>query len=495
MIGSWHLAADIGSESGKIIAGRIVNGKIETAELHRFRTQDFRLNNRRARNFYRYHEEILHSLKLFADQYGSELCSIGVDAWGGDFVLLDRKGNITRLPSSYRDHAFSDVAKIVERNFGRFNLYRITGNQEMPTDTLHQILRLQQEDEPSIEAPHAILFVADVFHYLLGGEISCEHSLVSYSRIFNRERDDWDDSILDAFGIPRSIKTKISHAGECVGQVNPRILADAGIFGTVDIITPCSHDTACAALAVADAGDDWAFISSGTWSLMGTETPVSIHSEEAWRHNFSNSTMPLMTNMFKKNITGTWIIQQCKDAWKKYSYSEIVELAKNAPDLDCFVDVDAPDLYANDDMPGMICGMIGEYFGIRVDPEDAGAVARIIFQSMALKYDFYLGKLLKAAGKTISKIYIVGGGSKNYLINQFTANASGYPVYTGVFEASSVGNLLLQAYGCGELADKDAMRRVVINSFPQNCFQPEDRERWALKREIFLRDVPHRSEF
>lgn len=485
-----HLAIDIGSESGRAFVGYIKDEKIVLKEIHRFKTQDFLLNNRRARNFYRYHEEIQKGLKIYAEKYGEKLESIGVDAWGGDFILLDRKGNIARLPSFYRDCALSDMSTVIEQKYGQRKLYAKTGNAEMRNDTLQQILRLQEENEPSIDDPRAILFVADAFHYLLGGKICCEHSLASYCRFFNNLKNDWDDEILDTFGIPGSIKTPVVYAGETIGTVNREILDAAGITGEVKIITPCSHDTACAALAIADLGDDWAFISSGTWSLMGFETPAPVITDKSWSNNFSNSSMPLRTNMFKKNVTGTWIIQQCKEKWNKYTYDEIVNLAEQAADKECFVNVDAPELFFNLDMPLEVCKLVKRDFGMEIDPDDVGTVARICFQSLALRYKYFLEKLVDAADKSVSRIYIVGGGSRNRLINQFTANATGYPVFTGVYEGSTVGNILLQAYGYGEIKSKTEMRQIVCNTFPQTVFEPQFTEEWNRKYELFLAKVP-----
>ena len=491
-----HLAVDIGSESGRAFAGHIENGRLCAEEIHRFRTQFMQLGDRSIRNFYRYHEEILEALRLYAVKYGPDLASVGVDAWGGDFVLLNRAGDVLRLPSSYRANALaSDAAAVAEDKFGAWNIYRRNGNQSMPTDTLHQLIRLRAANDPSLDDPRAILFVADLFHYFLGAEPACEHSLASYCRVYNAARDDWDEEILRAFGIPPAIRTKIVRAGDVIGRVNGKILRQAGLDEGVPIVTPCSHDTACAALAVPDEGDDWAFISSGTWSLMGVETAAPVLGELAFRSNFSNSTMPLMTNMFKKNITGTWIIQQCAKAWARYGYDEIVSLAEAAADEDLFIDIDATDFYAPEDMPAAVSAFVARNFGRNVAPDDAGAIARIVFQSMALKYRYYLEKLLEASGRRISKIYILGGGSKNRLINRFTAAATGYSVFTGVYEASSTGNLLLQAYGCGELKDKAQMRRVVKDSFPLNEFSPDGAAAWDRKYKAYLKHAAKRNEW
>ncbi len=482
-----HLAIDLGSESGRAIVGYVENGELHTEEIYRFRTQFMQIHGKSVRNFYRYHEEIVRAMQICAQRYGPALYSIGVDAWGGDFVLLNRTGDICRMPKSYRSQAVSaDAAALINEKIGEWEIYKKNGNMKMPTDTLSQLVRLREKRDPSMDDPRGLLFVADAFHYFLGAEPCCEHSLASYGRFFNRAADIWDTEILAALDIPQSICGKIVRAGDTIGIVDPHLCREAGLCEGVRIITPCSHDTACAALAVPDMGSDWAFISSGTWSLLGMETDAPVLNRAAFEANLSNSTMPLMTNMFKKNITGTWIIQQCKSVWGQYSYDDLVNLAEQAPEEDLLVDVNATRFYAPEDMTKAVAGAVWDNFGVAVDPRDAGRVSRIVFQSMAMRYRYYLDRLLQACGKKITKIYILGGGSKNRLINSFTASATGYPVYTGVCEASSTGNLLLQAYGSGELKDKAQMREVVCKSHQSRYFPVEQPEKWKRKYEIFL---------
>lgn len=489
-----HLAIDIGSESGRATVGYIENDKLMTKEIHRFKTQFMTLRDVSVRNFYRFHEEIIKALKIFASEYGNELSSIGVDAWGGDFVLLNRAGEINRLPESYRNVTSSaDVDDIVEKKFGIKSLYFRNGNQIMPNDTLTQLIRLRVSDDPSLDDPHTLLFVSDLFHYFLGAKPCCEHSLASYSRLYNINSKDWDYDVLRAFDLPATITNEIVYAGDKIGSVSQSILADAGIKGNVDIITPCSHDTSCAALAIPDCGDEWAFLSSGTWSLLGLETDLPIVNDFTFESNFSNSSMPVKANMFKKNITGTWIIQQCCQKWEMYDYNQIVQQAEAADDIDAFIDVNSEEFYSSADMPNAISCAVKHDFDLDVSPLDIGTVSRIVFQSMALKYRFYLSKLLKASGKSIKKIYVLGGGSKNRLLNQFTANACGYMVSAGVYEASTTGNLLLQAFGSGELKDVSEMRQIVINTFPQNLYYPQNAEKWAEKFEVFLRKAAKKN--
>lgn len=493
---NMHLAIDIGSESGRAIVGYLENGRLHTEEIYRFKTQFMQVRGRSLRNFYRYHEEILKALAIYARRFGGRLASIGVDAWGGDFVLLNRKGDIIKLPESYRSNAETeDLAGLVESKFGAREIYRRNGNQKMPTDTLHQLIRLRQGDDPSLDDPRGLLFVADAFHYMLGARPCCEHSLASYSRIYNVDTDTWDAEIMRAFDLPLAMRSEIVAAGETIGFVDGAILRQAGLEGPVPIVAPCSHDTSCAALCVADTGTDWAFISSGTWSLMGVETEGCVRNDIAYAYNFSNSTMPLKCNMFKKNITGTWIIQQCCKRWGNDSYDDVVNRAEAAPDMDLFIDINAGEFYAPADMPKAIAEAVRRDFGADIAPDDQGRIARIVFESMALKYQYYLTHLLEACGKKISRIYILGGGSRNRLINQFTASATGYPVRVGVYEASAAGNLLLQMYGCGELKDKRDMRQVVIDSYPQSEFLPEGNARWKEKFKIYMERAAQKNQW
>ncbi len=492
-----HLAVDIGSESGRVFVGYVEDGKVYTEEIHRFRTQFMQLRDRSVRNIYRYHEEILYALKLYAEKYGDELESIGVDSWGSDFVLLDRDGNISRLPASYRATSVSmDAAEIIEQKMGLKEVYYRTGNQAMPTDTLSQLVRLIRDRDPSLDAPGGILFMGDVYHYMLGAKACCEHSLASYSRFYNNREQHWDEEIMERLGIPRTLQTPVVYAGDTIGTVDERILAEAGIRGGVKIVTPCTHDTSCAALAVPDLGTDWLFISSGTWSLIGTETQSPVMNEISYAYNLSNSTMPLKTNMLKKNIQGMWIIQQCRQAWGDCcSYAEIVQQAEQITDNACYIDVDMEEFYAPENMPKAVCNAVKRDFGVEVNWKDIPRVSRICFESLALKYRYYSDKLLSAANKKVSKVYILGGGSYNGLVNQFTANATGYPVYTGVYEGSNVANVLLQSYGCGEIKDKKEMRQIVCNTFATQKYTPEDTEVWDLKYEIFERKVSHKAQW
>lgn len=481
-----HLAIDMGSESGRAIVGWLEDGTLRTDPIHRFRTQFTRVHGKDYRNLYRFNDEIQRALSLYAEKYGPRLDSVSVCSWGGDFSVLNRDGNLNHLPISYRSmNTVEQTQALIEETFGERALYERNGNQRMPSDPLRILLRMKLDGDPSLDDPHGMLFVADAMHYLLGAEACCERSMPTFGRLYDFRRDDWDYEVFDRFGLPRGLCTKVVPPGTPIGFVDSAIVKAAGLEGAVPIVTSCTHDTACALTAVPDNGDGWAFISCGTWALMGLEADAPVINDIAFANNFNNSSVPFGRTMFKRNMTGTWIIEQCRQRWGRYSYDEIVDLAEAAGESDLSIDINSRDFYDPEDMPAAISAALKRDFGAEVDPGDVPAIAGVVYRSMALEFQRYLGALLKAADRRIDRIYMLGGGSRNRLIAQYTANACGYRVYTGVYEGSAVGNLLLQAYACGELADKAAMRRVSANTFPQKAYEPRDAEIWRRRFSIF----------
>lgn len=481
-----HVAVDIGAASGRMFMGEVRDGVLSASEIHRFVTRDVFLVDRRVRNFYRYYEDILHGLQVYARQYGPVLDSIGVDGFGSDFTLLDRSGQPAMLTPSYRQGNLESMRGRIEELFGGYALYRRNGNHSMVSDTLQQLLRMRKLGEPAIDNPGAILFFADIFHYLLGAPACVEHSLASYSRFYNNLEQEWDDEVLAAFQLPAGLKTPVVHCGEQIGTVHRQISHDTGLRPGTRIITPCSHDTACAALAVPDNGDDWIFISSGSWSLLGTETDSPVLSEKAYRANMSNSSMPFGANMLKKNIAGMWLMQECQRIWQKYRFEQLVEFAEAADADDLYIDVDEHRFYAPENMAEEVSDDVFSRYGVRIEPDDVGRITRVCLQSIAMKYRYFVDLVIDLTGKKIGKIHILGGGGRNRLLNALTANITGLPVFTGVYEASVTGNLLLQAYGYGQLATRSAIRDVVKNSCPLIKTEPRECAAWEKRYRKYI---------
>ena len=490
LIKQVHIAIDIGASTGRLIAGWIDDGQLFTEEIHRFVTEDVFVIHDRVRDVYRYYEEIIHGIRQYAKNNQVQIVSIGVDAFGSDFGLTDKAGNLLMMPKSYRGLTFDDdIYQLADRCMEPWNIYEYNGNQCMLSDTLHQLVRLKENGDCRLGQGCRILFVADIFHYLLCGNRGVEHSLASYSRLWNQKTDKWEDSIFGAFGLPLTLQSDVVRCTETLGYVHRETADDMGLPYCPKVIAPASHDTACAAFAVPDDGNDWMFISSGSWSLIGMETEAPVISREGWEFNASNSSMPLRTNMFKKIVTGMWIVQMCQKRWEAYTFDDIVCLASRVQENNLYIDPDHIDFYRPSDMPLAISRNIEKRYGIKINPNQPGMIARIVFESLALKYCLTVRKLIHCSKKEIKKVYVLGGGSKNALLNQYTANALGLPVLTGVTEASSVGDLLCQLYGQGLLKNRREVKDILKRTYPVTTYRPENRETWKEKFEDFMRDA------
>lgn len=485
-----HIAVDIGASTGRLIVGWINDGQLCTEEIHRFVTEDVFVIQDRIRDVYRYFEEIIQGIKQYTKQNQVQIISIGVDAFGSDFGLIDKDGNLLLLPKSYRGLTFDDdIFQLADGCMEPWEIYQYNGNQCMLSDTLHQLVRLKEKGDCRLRDGCQILFVADIFHYLLCGNRGVEHSLSSYSRLWNQKTNGWENAIFKAFDLPLTLQSNVIQCTETLGYVHAQTAADMELSYCPKVIAPCSHDTACAAFAVPDDGDDWMFISSGTWSLIGMETRNPVISREGWEFNASNSSMPLHSNMFKKIVTGMWIVQMCHKRWETYTFDDIVRLATQAKETNFYIDPDHIDFYRPSDMPLAISRNIESRYGIKINPYLPGPIAKIVFESLALKYCLTIRRLILLSGKNIKKVYVLGGGSKNALLNQYTANALGLPVLTGVTEASSVGNLLCQLYGEGLLKSRKDVKDILKRTYPLTTYMPEDTGKWKEKFEDFMRDA------
>lgn len=481
------MAIDIGAASGRAIVGYLKDKRLVTKEIHRFTNGDVFWIDKRIRNIYNWYEEIIVALQKYSQQFGAELYSIGVDSMGEDFALIDKAGQIIMLPPSYRSVSVDrELLEIEERDYGNEEIYNICGNQSVANDTLRQLISIINKESNVIERADGLLFLGDVFHYLLCGNRSVEHSLASYGKLYNQHKQCWEDSIFEAFQIPKALKGNIVYCGDHIGNVHQEICRDGGIEYGTKVIVPSTHDTACAALAVPDEKEDWAFISSGSWSLMGIQTDAPIINKEAWKFNCSNSSMPIRKNMFKKLIAGMWIIQRCKREWKIESFDEIVECAKTNMDNNYYFDPDTPELYNPDSMTRQICSIIKRNYGDELNPNDVKSIARICFESLALKYRYVLDKLESISNRQINKIYILGGGSKNALLNQLSADACNRPVFTGIEEASAIGNILCQMYGSKEITENE-VKQILRDSYSLTSYRPGNKELWEHKYEEYLR--------
>ena len=477
-----HLAFDFGAESGRAIVGVIEDGKLKMDEIHRFPTQSMFVHGSLRWNVYRFYEEIIKGLRIYAAKYGSELDSIGVDTWGVDYGLLSDDGMLLEMPYQYRDSRTKGTDKIMDEVMGKKRVYDITGIQFMTINTLNQMISVRRDNPEKIEQANGMLFIGDILHYLLCGVKASEFTVASTSQMLDAFSKDWSDEIFEKFEIPDKFKTRVVFAGDVIGTLDSDIAKEVGIGDGVKIVVPALHDTASAASSVPASGDDWAYLSSGTWCMVGIETKEPVINDESYQLNISNSGGVLGTNLFLKNVMGLWVIQQCKKAWNKTNldldYNQIVALAIKAPQFSGFIDPDDDLFFSPVDNIESVKAYFAKTGQKDIAFDDIGTVARIVYESLALKYRYVIDRLKKATGSKVSVLHIIGGGTKNKLMNQFIANALGIKVITGPVEATASGNLLMQAYGCGEIGSLEDLRECVRRSNEFEEYEPEDTDAW-----------------
>ncbi len=472
-----YLAFDFGAESGRAIVGTIEDKKLKMEEIHRFPTKSMFVYGTRRWNIYRLYEEIIKGLTEYVNRFGNELESLGIDTWGVDYGFLSKDGKLLELPYQYRDTRTSGTDKILDEVMGNPEIYDITGIQFMTINTLNQMVAVKRKDPDILKKADQMLFIGDVLHYLLCGKMAAEFTVASTSQMLDAVDKDWSYEIFDAFGFPDKIKPKIIFAGDVLGYLDKGIAKEVGLKNAVRIVVPAVHDTASAATSVPAKGDDWAYISSGTWCMVGLETDAPVINDASYEMNISNSGGSLGKNLFLKNVMGLWIIQQCKKAWNRtqpeLDYPEIVEKAMAAAPFAGFIDPDDDLFFAPADNIEAVENYFEKTGQAGIDTKDIGTVARIVYESLAFKYRYVVDRLKATTKKDVNVLHIIGGGVKNKLLNQFTANALGIKVITGPVEATATGNLLLQAYGCGAIGSLDEIRQVVRNSNDFDTYVPE----------------------
>ena len=477
-------AADLGAESGRVIAGRFDGQKLRLEVAHRFANTPVRAHNTLYWDVLRLWHDIQDGISKVAPM--GEIAGIGVDTWGVDFALLDGNDQLLGLPVHYRD-ARSDgmidyAASVVPKN----EIYARTGLQFLPFNSLFQLLALQKSASPQLDAAKSLLFMPDLLHFWLCGAKKSEYTIASTSQMLDATTRFWDEELLRRFDLPTGILCDIVPPGSVLGHVRDDVAARLGLQSKTPVIAPGGHDTASAIVAVPYSPDHKsAYLSSGTWSLMGLELPAPLLSPLAQELGFTNEGGAFNTIRFLKNIAGLWLVQECRRAFlrdgKEHSYADLTTLAELAGDDGPFIEPDEARFVAPSSMPDEIRGLCRET-GQKV-PETTGELVRCCLDSLALKYRWTFEKLEILSGQKLESLHIVGGGTQNRLLSQLTANCLGVPVICGPIEATATGNILLQAMARGEIGGADDIRAVVRNSFETETFEPNPREkaRWDEK--------------
>lgn len=475
------LAVDLGAESGRVVRGEFTGDVLRLSEVSRFPTGMTRIRGHLRWDLDRILENVTGALARAGEpaqaESSSPISSIGVDTWGVDFGLLDQSEQLLDLPVAYRDSRTEGIMEAFFERIPRDSIYERTGIQFLPFNTLYQLASMAESGDPTLERAQHLLLMPDLVHHHLTGERTTEFTNATTTQCFDPRRGGWDHGLLEAAGVSLSLMQNVVGAGSVVGALRPAVGGATGL-GAIPVIAPATHDTASAVAAVPSGGEDWAYISSGTWSLMGVETRTPVITGEALRFNFTNEGGIAGTNRLLKNITGLWLVQRLRDELAPDTdYGELSEWASSAPPLVSLVQPDDPRFLNPGSMVEAITGFCAETS--QPVPATTEAFVRCAFESLALRYRTVLGEIEQLTGRRLDTIHVVGGGARNRLLNQMTADATGRPVVAGPVEATAVGNLLAQALGLGVLASHAEGRAIVRRSFPVESFEPGETGPWA----------------
>jgi rhamnulokinase len=483
-------AVDLGADSGRVIEGALSDDRLTLAEIHRFPNGPVALPEGLRWDVLRLWSEISTGLQRAANRRspdGSELRAVGVDTWGVDFALLDRHGMLLGNPAHYRDDRTDGMREEACRVLSRERIYRTTGTQLLPINTIYQLLSLARRNSAQLDAASRLLMMPDLFNAWLSGCAVTELSIATTTQCLDVESRTWAEPLLAELGIPARIFGEIVPAGRVLGHVAGPLGREAGLE-RVAVVVPASHDTASAVAAVPASGPDFAWLSAGTWSIMGIESPAPIVTDVTMRHDLSNEAGVAGRWLLLRTMPGMWLLQECRRVWaregEELSYADLGRLAETASPFASLVDPEAPELQKPGDMPTLIgefCRSTGQ-----PEPETKGAVVRCAFESLALQYRRVLGWLEEAAGHQLSPIQVVGGGSQSELLCQMTADATGRPCVAGPIEATAAGNVLIQAIALGELGSLDDGRAIVRRSFPLRTYEPGHSSGWDDANARFL---------
>ncbi len=480
-----HLAIDLGASSGRVLAGRVLDSGIELEELHRFPNGGLHLGQRLVWNLLGQWEQISQGLSRAAERYGKRVRSVGADTWGVDYMLLDRNDDMVGPCFHYRDARTRGMLEQAFQRISRSDMFQATGIQFMEINTAYQLLAMRLQESPLLDIAERFLMVPDFLHWQLSGEKVNEHTNASTSQMLDAETGEWSTTVLRALEIPESIFSQPIQPGVSLGPLLPHVRHLTRLHDGVEVIVPATHDTGSAVLAVpsdsfAQEQPDWCYISCGTWSLLGAELSRPVLSDACQLYNFTNEGGVQGSVRLLKNIAGLWILQQCREQWKReghdWSWDRLIALAEQAPEMVSVIDTDAEAFVAPSNMPAAIaefCRHTGQPI-----PESEGAIVRCALESLVLRYRLTLGYLEQVVGHPFSTIHMVGGGVQNRMLCQFTADACGRPVVAGPVEATALGNVMMQAIGSGRLSSIVEARRLIRSAQDIQHYSPRNAGRW-----------------
>jgi rhamnulokinase len=481
------LAVDLGAESGRTMVGSFDGSRLSLDTAHRFANVPVRLAGTLYWDVPRLFGDVLTGIRAAFER--GPLASLGVDAWGVDFGLLDTRGQLLGLPVHYRDVRTAGMLERATRRVPREQIYAHTGIQFIPINTLYQLLAMTEVGDVRLQTADRLLMIPDLIHHFLCDSLVGEYTNATTTQCFDVARGAWATELLERLDLPTRIFPEVVPAGTRLGSLRRDVAQDVGASAMV--IAPATHDTACAVAATPLPADgNTAFLSSGTWSLVGMEVPRPVLSGAALNGNLTNEGGVAGTIRLLKNVMGLWLVQEARRSMEQTSYEDLAHMAADAPAFTAFVDPDDERFLRPGDLPSHVrefCAETGQ-----TPPVDAPTLVRVLLESLALQYAVVLQQLETASGSRLEAIHVVGGGSHNALLCQLTADASGLPVLAGPAEATSLGNILVQAIALGELASLAEARALVSTSFLPRTFVPSGD--WAEARHRFTQVVRSRSQ-
>lgn len=482
------LAFDFGASSGRAIIGCFDGDKITLEEVHRFSNDPVSVGGTVYWDVLRLFYEIKQG--IIKAKIAGGFDSIGIDTWGVDFGLIDSEGKLMENPVHYRDARTAGLVDEAFKTMPKEKLYGITGIQFMELNTLFQLISLKKYRPWMLERADKMLFMPDLFGYMLTGKMCAEYSIASTSQLIDLDKKTWSKEILDAFGIKESVFAPLVQPGTVLGELSKEVCEECGV-DPVPVISVCGHDTQSAITSVPCEDGDFAFLSSGTWSLFGTELDKPIVNETSMNINITNEGGFDGSTGFLKNIIGLWLIQESRRQWKRegkeYSYADLEKLALAAEPFKCFIDPDAPEFVPHGNIPERVrefCRKTGQYV-----PETVGEIMRCIYESLAMKYRLTFEKLRECTERDYPVIHVIGGGTKDGLLCQMTANSCDRTVKAGPIEATVMGNVAVQLMSGGSVKNIGQARKIVADSSELKTFEPKDTDKWAGAYEDFLKVV------
>ncbi len=473
------LAIDLGASNGRAIAGYINNGKIVTKEVYRFPNEPVNLRNTLYWNVFSIYQEIKNALKKYGEEFDSELSSIAIDSWGVDFGLIDGYGDLIEAPVHYRDNRTDGVREEAFEKMPREELFLITGNQFLQFNTLFQLLALKSNKKYQLDNAENFLMIGDLFSYFLTERKATEFSLATTTQLFDPQAGEWSSEIFENFDLPQDIQPDVYKTGTEIGCLSKSTRKEVGIKG-VPVIATTTHDTASAVSAIPARGEEWIFVSSGTWSLLGIEIDEPILETKVMEAGFTNEGCHSGKFTLHKNLTGLWILQECKKEWDKrgkdLNYDQLTQLARKAKGFNSIIDTEW-ETFAR---PGNMPTKIKDYCKItnQQAPRNIAETVRTILEGLALNYRLSVKQLKSITGRQFDTVHIVGGGAKNDLLSQFCANSTGLKVISGPREATAMGNIINQAVSVGSIDSIKESRNLVANSSALKTYFPKNELKW-----------------